>query len=256
MKHPNSTKVGDSIRNHPVLPHDQWIEARKELLEKERELTHHMDEVNAARRALPWEKVTKDYRFHGPSGEMKLADLFDGKRQLIVYHFMYAPGWEEGCVGCSFLSDHIDGARQHIAHADAKLMAISRGTLPELEAFKKRMGWGFDWVSSHGSDFNTDYGVSFSPELVETGDVGYNYATSKGAYEELPGVSVFYKDEEGNVFHTYSAYARGLDILVGTLRFLDLVPKGRCDGNGPEDSWLKHHDKYESAAKESCCGCK
>ena len=256
MKNPNKTRVGDSICNHPVLPHDQWIEARKKLLEKERELTHQMDEVNAARRALPWEKVEKDYRFQGPSGELKLADLFDGKRQLIVYHFMYAPGWEEGCVGCSFLADHIDGARQHLAHADVKLMAISRGTLPELEAYRKRMGWAFDWVSSYGSDFNIDYGVSFPPELVETGDVGYNYATSSGAYEELPGVSVFYKDEEGNVFHTYSAYARGLESLVGAIRYLDLVPKGRCDGEGPGDTWLKHHDKYDSAGKDSCCGCK
>ncbi|RYD46343.1 MAG: DUF899 domain-containing protein [Verrucomicrobiaceae bacterium] len=256
MKNPNKTRVGDAISGHPVLPHDQWIEARKKLLEKERELTHLMDEVNAARRALPWEKVEKDYRFQGPSGELKLADLFQGKRQLIVYHFMYAPGWEEGCVGCSFFADHIGGVLQHIGNADVRLLCVSRGTLPELEAYKKRMDWDFDWVSSHGSDFNTDYGVSFSPELVETGDVGYNYATSSGAYEELPGVSVFYQDEEGNVFHTYSSYARGLDILVGTLRFLDLTPKGRCDGEGPEDTWLKHHDKYESAGGGNCCGCK
>ncbi|RYD32071.1 MAG: DUF899 domain-containing protein, partial [Verrucomicrobiaceae bacterium] len=154
------------------------------------------------------------------------------------------------------LADHVDGARQHFEQADVAFCAISRGTLPELEAFKKRMGWTFNWVSAHDTDFNTDYGVSFAPEQVATGDVGYNYGTSGGAYEELPGVSVFYKDEAGNVFHTYSSYARGLDILVGALRFLDLTPKGRCDGGGPEDSWLRHHDKYDSPAENNCCGCK
>lgn len=256
MKNPNTTRVEDSIHDHPVLPHDEWVAARKKLLEKERELTRLGDEVNAARRALPWEKVTKDYRFHGPGGAVKLTDLFGSKRQLIVYHFMYAPGWEEGCAGCSYLSDHVDGARQHFEHADVSFCAISRGTLPELDAYRKRMGWTFDWVSSHDTDFNADYGVSFTPEQVATGDVGYNYGTTKAAYDELPGISVFYKDEAGNVFHTYSAYARGLDILVGALRFLDLTPKGRCDGESPEDSWLKHHDKYESAAEGSCCGCK
>ncbi|MES2440793.1 MAG: thioredoxin family protein [Verrucomicrobiota bacterium] len=255
MKHPNPIRLEDAILDHPVLPHAEWIAARKELLEKERELTHLGDEVNAARRALPWEKVTKDFTFQGPGGPLTLAELFGGKRQLIIYHFMLAPGWEEGCVGCSHLADHFDGARRHFEQADVSFVAVSRGTLPELEAFKKRMGWSFRWVSSHGTDFNTDYGVSFTPEQVATGDVGYNYGTTRAAYEELPGMSVFYQDEAGNVFHTYSAYARGLDILVGSLRFLDLTPKGRCDGEGMEDGWLRYHDKYQSEAAASCCGC-
>ena len=251
---PESTnRLNAPITGHPVVTHADWLFARKELLTREKELTHLSDRVNEARRALPWEKVEMNYIFDGPNGKVTLAELFGSKRQLIIYHFMYAPGWEEGCEGCSHLSDHVDGARQHFEQVDVAFVAISRGSLAEIEAYKKRMGWSFRWVSSGGNDFNYDYGVSFSPEQVASGDVGYNYGTTKAAYDELPGVSVFYKDEAGNVFHTYSAYSRGLDILVGSLRFLDLTPKGRCDG---EDSWLKRHDQYDEAPTTNSCGCK
>ncbi len=245
--------LNDPIPVHPVVSHADWLAARKELLKQEKELTRLSDRVNEARRALPWEKVATNYIFEGPDGKTTLVELFGTKRQLIIYHFMLAPGWEEGCVGCSHLADHFDGARRHFEQADVSFVAVSRGTLPELEAFRKRMGWTFHWVSSYGADFNADYGVSFTPGQVATGDVGYNYGTSKSVYEELPGISVFYRDAEGNIHHTYSAYSRGLDILVGSLRFLDLTPKGRCDGKEPEDSWLRHHDKYDNATAASCC---
>ncbi|MES2922517.1 MAG: thioredoxin family protein [Verrucomicrobiota bacterium] len=243
-------RLDEPVLNHPVVPHADWLTARKELLAQEKELTRLSDRVNQARRALPWERVATNYLFDSREGKVTLAELFGNKRQLIIYHFMYAPGWEEGCVGCSHLADHIDGARQHFEQADVSFAAISHGTLAEIEAYKQRMGWSFCWVSSGGTDFNYDYGVSFTPGQVATGDVGYNYGTTKAAYDELPGISVFYKDEAGNIFHTYSAYSRGLDILVGSLRFLDLTPKGRCD---IEDNWLRHHDKYANASAKSCC---
>jgi len=255
MSYESTMEVNDPVTGHPVVSQADWIAARKELLEKEKEYTRLGDELNVARRALPWEKVEKDYIFEGPDGKMSLSDLFGDKRQLVVYHFMYGPGWDEGCVGCSHLADQVDGPRQHFEQVDVSFVAISRGSLKELEAFKERMGWSFDWVSSGGTDFNQDYGVSFTPEQVASGKIFYNYGMTEQVYDELPGVSVFYKDEDGTVFHTYSSYGRGLDILLGSHHFLDLTPKGRCDGKGFE-SWLRHHDKYDRAPAANCCGCK
>jgi predicted dithiol-disulfide oxidoreductase (DUF899 family) len=247
----------DSIPSHPVVSHGEWLSARKELLKREKELTRLSDEVSAARRALPWEKVEKNYTFEGPQGEITLEALFGRKRQLIVHHLMFAPGWSEACVGCSHSADHADSARQHFENADVAYVAISRAPLADLERFKKRMDWSFDWVSSGDTDFNYDYGVSFTPEQVESGKVGYNYGTSPYAFDELPGVSVFYKDEDGGIFHTYSTYARGLDILLGSHNYLDLTPKGRGGKGTPEDTgWLRYHDQYESAPSDSGCGCK
>ena len=247
----------DAITHHPVVSHDEWITARKELLKKEKELTRLSDQVSAARRALPWEKVEKNYVFDGPSGKVALAELFGNKRQLIVHHLMFAPGWSEACVGCSHSADHADSARQHFENADVSYVAISRAPLADLERFRKRMDWTFAWVSSGNTDFNYDYGVSFTPEQVASGNVGYNYGTSNYTFDELPGVSVFYKDGEGNVFHTYSTYARGLDILLGSHSYLDLTPKGRGAKATPDDvGWLRYHDQYETATQDSCCACK
>lgn len=247
----------DAITDHPVVPHDAWISARKQLLKREKELTRLSDEVSAARRALPWEKVEKNYIFNGPDGKVTLADLFGAKRQLIVHHLMFAPGWTEACIGCSHSADHADAARQHFENADVSYAAISRAPLADLEKFRKRMGWTFAWISSGDTDFNYHYGVSFTPEQVASGNVGYNYGTSTYAYDELPGVSVFYKDEAGNIFHTYSTYTRGLDILLGSHNYLDLTPKGRGGVVTAENTgWLRYHDQYETAAAESCCACK
>lgn len=231
---------------HPVVSRDEWLAARKRLLTKEKEFTRLRDQLSAERRALPWVRVDKPYAFEGPNGQEALADLFDGHSQLIVYHFMHGPGWEQGCPSCSFLADHIDGATTHLAHRDVTLLAVSRAPLAEIEPFKKRMGWRFKWVSSYGSDFNRDFHVSFSPDEMAKGEVFYNYRMTDFPSEEAPGVSVFFKDDSGEVFHTYSAYARGLDILAGTYNYLDLVPKGRDEADLPYTmAWIRHHDRYE-----------
>jgi predicted dithiol-disulfide oxidoreductase (DUF899 family) len=228
-----------------VVSHAEWLATREEFLAKEKEFTHLRDELSRQRRALPWEKVEKRYAFDSSKGKVTLADLFDGRGQLIVYHFMFAPGWEEGCKSCSYLSDHFDGAAIHLANRDTTLVVVSRAPLAEIEAFKKRMGWKFQWVSSFGSDFNFDYHVSFTPEEVASGKVAYNYAVAEFPSEEAPGISVFAKDARGEVFHTYSSFARGLDLLVGTYNFLDLVPKGRDeDGLAFSMAWVRHHDRY------------
>jgi len=198
------------------------------------------------RRELPWEKVEKQYVFDGPRGKESLADLFDGRSQLIVYHFMFGPEWSEGCPSCSLLADHFDGPAIHLANRDVTLAVVSRARISAIEAFKKRMGWRFHWVSSFGSDFNYDYHVSFSPEERAKGKVQYNYDQVEFPSEEGPGLSVFLKDENGNIFHTYSSYARGLDVLVGAYNFLDLAPKGRDEeGLAFTMSWVRHHDKYD-----------
>jgi predicted dithiol-disulfide oxidoreductase (DUF899 family) len=231
---------------HPnVVSHAEWLAARREFLSKEKEFTHLRDELSRQRRTLPWEKVEKPYQFDSTQGKRTLADLFDGRSQLIVYHFMLVPGWEQGCPGCSYLADHFDGPTLHLANRDATLVVASRAPLAEIEVFKKRMGWKFQWVSSFGSDFNFDYHVSFTLEDKARGTVDYNYALGKFVSEEGPGVSVFTKDAAGEVFHTYSSYARGLDILVGTYNFLDLVPKGRDEDGLPSSmAWVRHHDRY------------
>src|SRR6266568_8425750 len=205
---------------HSVVPQAQWASARKELLRKEKELTHLRDEVSRQRRALPWEKVEKNYVFDGPSGKQTLAELFGGRSQLIVYHFMFGPGWREGCPSCSYLADHFDGMTIHLANRDVTFTAISRGPIDQIEAFRKRMGWRFHWVSSFGSDFNYDYHVSFTPEERAKGKVYYNYDQVEFPSEEGPGLSAFSRETNGDIYHTYSSYARGLDILVGTYNFL------------------------------------
>ena len=236
---------------HPnVVSHVEWLAARSEFLSKEKEFTRLRDELSRQRRTLPWEKVEKRYefdssKFDGTRGKVTLADLFDGRSQLIVYHFMFGPGWQEGCPSCSYLADHFDGSTKHLANRDTTLAVVSRAPLAEIEAFKKRMGWKFQWVSSFGSDFNFDYHVSFTPEERSGGKVYYNYAVGEFPSEEGPGASVFAKDAAGEVLHTYSSYARGLDILVGAYNFLDLVPKGRDeDGLAFSMSWVRHHDRY------------
>jgi predicted dithiol-disulfide oxidoreductase (DUF899 family) len=231
--------------NPKVVPPAEWLAARKELLKKEKEFTRLRDELSRQRRELPWEKVEKAYVFDGPKGKETLADLFGGRSQLAVYHFMFGPGWKEGCPSCSFISDHIDPSVVHLAARDMRLVVVSRAPLAEIQAFQKRMGWRFHWVSSYGSDFNFDYHVSATKEEIANGDVYYNYAMQKFPSEERPGTSVFYKDQAGNVFHTYSSYGRGLDILIGAYNWLDLVPKGRDEEGLPHGmAWVRHHDKY------------
>ena len=234
--------------NHTIVSREKWLEARKAHLAREKEFTRLRDQLSAERRALPWVKVDKTYVFEGPKGKVTLAELFDGCSQLIVYHFMLGPGWEQGCPSCSFLSDHIDGAVVHLAHRDVTLVAVSRAPLPQIEAFKKRMGWRFPWVSSYGTDFNFDYHVSFTREQMAKGPVDYNFTPREFPSDEAPGLSVFYKNERGEIFHTYSAYARGLDLLIGAYNYLDLAPKGRDeDALAYTMAWVRHHDRYEGA---------
>jgi len=247
-----ATKIADMVANittskierATVVPSAEWVAARKELLRKEKEFTRLRDDLSRQRRALPWERVEKNYVFEGPRGPQTLADLFGGCSQLIVYHFMFGPGWKEGCPSCSYLADGFDGAAVHQAHRDVSFAAISRATFPEIEGFKKRMGWRFPWVSSFGSEFNYDYQVSFAQDKAN-GKVYYNYEITEFPSEEGPGASVFYKNDASEIFHTYSAYARGLDIMVGTYNWLDIAPKGRDeDGLAFTMAWVRHHDKY------------
>ena len=234
------------LQQHKVVSHAEWLAARKEHLAKEKELTHLRDELSRQRRELPWEKVEKEYVFEGPNGKLTLGGLFADRSQLIVYHFMLGPGWTEGCKSCSFLADHFDGTTVHLAHRDVTFAVVSRAPIAEIEAFKKRMGWRFPWVSSFGSDFNCDYQVSFTKEELARGEVYNNYRMQKFPVEEGPGASVFAKDQAGQVFHTYSTYGRGLDILLGTYNFLDMAPKGRDeDGLAFSMSWVRHHDRYD-----------
>jgi predicted dithiol-disulfide oxidoreductase (DUF899 family) len=239
------------MENHKVVSKDEWLVARKQHLSKEKEFTRLRDELSRQRRELPWVRVEKNYAFDGPKGKETLADLFDGRSQLIVYHFMFGPEWEEGCPSCSFLSDHVDGGLVHLAHRDVTFLVVSRAPLPKIEAFKKRMGWRFKWVSSYGSDFNFDYHVSFTKDEMAKGKVHYNFELNEFPSEEAPGISVFYKNGSGDVFHTYSSYARGLDMLVGAYNYLDLVPKGRDEGDLPWTmAWLRHHDRYDDVPKQ------
>lgn len=244
----------DNIQNPKVVSQEEWLAARKQHLQKEKEFTHLRDQLSAERRALPWVKVDKNYIFESPDGKHSLADLFEGRSQLIIYHFMYGPGWDKGCSGCSFLADHIDSVNLHLAHHDVTLMAVSRAPWEEFQAFKKRMGWQFKWVSSSGNDFNYDYHVSPSEGELAAGKMFYNYEYQDGEGGESPGISVFYKDAKGDIFHTYSAYARGGDILINTYNYLDLTPKGRNEDTIMD--WMRLHDEYEDAPKEdkdSCC---
>jgi predicted dithiol-disulfide oxidoreductase (DUF899 family) len=226
-----------------VVSHEEWIAARREFLRKEKEFTKLRDELEQQRRALPWERVEKQYVFEGSQGKQSLSELFDGKSQLIVYHFMYAPEWEAGCPGCSFWADNFNPHVVHLKHRDITMMAVSRARYAKLAAYQKRMGWSFKWVSSHGSDFNFDYHVSFTPEEVAKKQAEYNYVAHKVGGPELPGTSVFYKDPNGNVFHTYSTYERGIDLQNTAYNYMDITPKGR-DEDGRGQFWVRRHDEY------------
>jgi predicted dithiol-disulfide oxidoreductase (DUF899 family) len=257
----NTVIAEASTVNHPVVSKDRWLAERKALLAREKELTQLRDRIARERRALPWERVEKRYVFATPGGPRTLADLFEGRRQLLVQHFMFGPGWEQGCPSCSFMADHTDGMNVHLAHRDTTLLAISRAPLADIERFRQRMGWKFTWASSFGSDFNHDFAVSFTPEELAKGKVYYNYGMTAFPAEEAPGISVFYKDAAGDVFHTYSTYGRGLEVMMGAYRLLDLTPKGRDENDVPyKMEWVRHHDRYEPApaaeaapAAASCC---
>jgi predicted dithiol-disulfide oxidoreductase (DUF899 family) len=238
---------------HKIVSHDEWIAARKAYLAEEKAFTRARDALARKRRELPWEKVEKNYVFDTSQGKKTLAELFGGKSQLIVYHFMLGPGWEAGCPSCSYLADHFDGAVIHLAQRDVSFVVVSRASLSEIEIFKRRMGWRFKWASSFGNDFNPDYQVSFTPEEKAGGKVFYNYEFIESfPSEERPGASVFYKNVSGEIFHTYSTYGRGLDILIGTYHFLDLAPKGRDeDGLAWSMAWVRHHDRYDGAAVDT-----
>jgi len=258
-----------TIKHNRIVSPQEWLDARRQLLAKEKELTRLSDELNEERRKLPWVKLDKTYVFDGSNGKETLADLFDGRSQLIIKHFMFGPGWQEGCVGCSFGADHLDGANMHLAHHDVTIVSVSRAPLEEIENFKRRMGWHFKWVSSHENDFNFDFHVSFRKEDLESGKVFYNYKLQRTPAEEMSGISVFYKDEAGDVYHTYSTYARGDEKSLGAYMYLDLTPKGRNE-TGPGynlTDWVRHHDKYDGEGyvdttgrfvaqkkNDSCCG--
>jgi predicted dithiol-disulfide oxidoreductase (DUF899 family) len=231
---------------HQVVSREEWLAARTAFLAKEKELTRLQDELHRQRRALPWVAVEKPYVFDGPRGKETLADLFAGKSQLVVYHFMFSPEWDAGCKHCSFWADNFNGIDVHLRHRDVSFVAISRAPLGKLEAFRKRMGWSFKWVSSSETDFNYDYQVSFAPDALQSGSVVFNYARTAMAMTDREGISVFARDERGAVFHTYSCYARGIDVVNGAYHFLDLVPKGR-DEEGQEfpQFWVRYHDAYE-----------
>ncbi len=235
------------MENHPVVSHEDWIEARKRLLIKEKEFSRLRDELTTARQALAWERVAKDYTFTGPDGEETLSDLFAGRSQLIIYHFMFDTDWEEGCKSCSLGADTYERQVVHLAHRDVTLVTVSRAPLEKLQAFKQRMGWTFKWVSSANSSFNRDYHVTFTPEELSSQTAYYNYKeTASFPVSEAPGLSVFYKNEAGSIFHTYSTYGRGLENILGVYTFLDLVPKGRDEsGLSYGMEWVRHRDRYD-----------
>ncbi len=231
--------------NNQIVSQSEWLAARIDLLKEEKEHTRLRDRLNLARRNLPWVQVEKEYEFHGPSGKESLSDLFDGSSQLIVYHFMYGPDWEEGCKSCSFWADNFDGISIHLKNRDISFLVVSRAKLEVLENYKKRMGWGFKWVSSYGNGFNYDFQASFSEEEVDKDEGFYNFRVGEIPADESPGVSVFYMNDQGEIFHTYSCYARGLDILNGAYQFIDLAPKGRDESDLPYTmAWLHRHDEY------------
>ena len=235
------------MESHRVVSRNQWIEERKALLAREKEFTQLRDQLSHARRDLPWVRVDKDkdYVFDGAGGKQTLAELFAGRQQLIVYHLMFDPSWEEACSRCSFWADNFNGVLVHLNQRDVSLVAISRAPFAKLAAFQKRMGWSFNWVSSFANDFNHDYHVSFAPEQIAQGEVIYNYRLVKHSMSERPGISVFYKDPDGTIFHTYSCYARGLDMLNVAYHYLDLTPKGRDEEELPFPmAWVRYHDAY------------
>ena len=247
------------MTDHAVVTREEWLRARKDLLEREKALTRTRDALRAERLALPWVRIEKDYVFEGPEGRIGLGDLFEGRSQLIVQHFMFAPDWEEGCPGCSLTADHVDGARRHMEHRDISFAAVSRASWSRIAPFRERMGWGFRWVSSAGSDFNYDFGVSFTPEAMARGEAIYNYRPCTPELEDYGGTSAFFRDREGTIFHTYSTYARGDEPMMGIYAYLDIAPLGRNETgpNGDLGDWVRHHDRYEDAvAGHACCAAK
>ncbi|WP_233151574.1 thioredoxin family protein [Pelomonas sp. KK5] len=246
------------LLQHPVASRDAWLAQRLQLLAREKELTRLQDQVARERRALPWVRFDDAaYVFHTPQGPRALSELFDGRSQLLVQHFMLGPGWEEGCKSCSFMADHVDAMRPHLAQRDVSFIAISRAPLAEIERFRQRMGWKFRWASSAGGTFNFDFGVSFTPQDMGSGEVDYNYRKQPFPHEEAPGVSAFWRDPaSGEVYHCYSTYGRGVEVMMGTYPMLDLAPKGRDEESLPYTmSWVRHHDRYEAATGASACGC-
>jgi predicted dithiol-disulfide oxidoreductase (DUF899 family) len=243
------------MQPHQVVTREQWIAARKAHLAHEKELTQARERLNEERRALPWVKVDKDYVFDGPNGRAKLADLFKGRPQLVVQHFMFAPDWDAGCKSCSFWADGFERMIPHLAARDTTLVAVSRAPLAKLDAFKRRMGWTFDWYSSAGGDFNYDFAVSFTPEQIRDGHATYNFGTSGFGIEDAPGISVFYRNAAGDIFNTYSCFARGLDMMNAAYHYLDLTPLGRHEQGLPYPmDWLRLRDQYQPApAEASCC---
>lgn len=234
------------MTTHRIVSHEEWVEARRRHLAREKEFTRLRDQLSQERRELPWEKVEKHYVFDGVRGKESLADLFEGRRQLVVYHFMFDPSWDEGCKSCSFWIDNLDGVPVHLNHRDVSFVAISRAPHATIQDYKKRMGWRVKWLSSFANDFNRDYHVTFTPEEREGGRAYYNYANGSFPAPEGPGISVFYRDDDGAIYHTYSAYGRGLDMVNGAYHVLDLVPKGRDEaGLAYTMEWLERHDAYD-----------
>ncbi|HEV2097342.1 MAG TPA: thioredoxin family protein [Stellaceae bacterium] len=235
------------MESHRVVSRDDWIEERKALLAREKEFTRLRDQLSQQRRELPWVRVDKEYVFDGAAGKQTLGELFAGRQQLIAYHLMFDPNWEEACSRCSFWADNFNGVQIHLNQRDVSIVAISRAPLAKLAAFQQRMGWSFNWVSSFANDFNQDYQVSFTPDQLIQGEVIYNYAPVRSSMTERPGISVFCKDPSGTIFHTYSCYARGLDMLNVAYHYLDLTPKGRDEAGLPFPmAWVRYHDAYGS----------
>ena len=255
----NTTTIGANGANHPVAARDDWLAQRRALLVREKALTHLSDQVARERRALPWVRLDKTYTFDTRDGRRTLADLFEGRRQLMVQHFMFAPDWEQGCKSCSFMADHLVGAKIHLEHRDLTVALVSRAPLAEIERFRQRMGWDFQWASAHDSDFNQDFAVSFPPGSRVDGEVFYNFGMTAFPQEEAPGISFFHKDDAGGVFHTYSTFGRGVEAMMATTyNLLDMAPKGRDeDALAYTMEWVRHHDRYESAPASapapSCC---
>ncbi len=231
---------------HTIVSREEWLEARRELLTAEKEVTHLRDSVARRRQDLPWVRIEKEYVFDTLQGPRTLAELFDNRSQMLLQHFMFAPGWAQGCPSCSFMADHTDGMNLHLANHDVTVVAVSRATLPEIEAYRQRMGWKFRWVSSTNNAFNYDFRVSFTPEQVASGHIEYNFGEWDETGEEWPGISAFYKDEKGDVFHTYSTFGRGVEVMMGTYAMLDLMPMGRNEAEGMD--WVRRHDLYQQPA--------
>ncbi len=238
-------KDENGVSGHRVVSRQEWLEKRMALLVEEKEFTRQRDAMAAKVRELPWVKVEKTYTFDSPSGKKSLADLFGEKSQLVVYHFMFDPTWSQGCKSCSFIADHYNSLVIHLAHRDISFMTVSKAPVEQIEAFRKRMGWTFPWVSGGNTDFGRDYGVSFTDQELASGDAVYNF--NRGAYpiRELPGLSVFIKDSRGAIYHTYSTYARGLDTFLTAYQYMDVTPKGRDEAESPGMGWLRHHDRYD-----------